>query len=341
MRRLFTLLLLFVLSINLQGQKANKAAIEENKQLFRDAFNEQLEMLQDKCPMSLKRAIWLYENAYCEDTLDYEKFCKTIDSIVFKLRYTIKLNNLEKYKTSGNWAVFMFMKDTNILNYNQPYGYDFEDISGQKDYSKMFVTKLLRTKKGNCSSLPLMYKILCDELGAKAFLAIAPRHLYVKHKDEEGQWTNVELTNGTFPRDQWIIQQLYISVEGIRSGVYMNPLSDEENIVLAMHYLASAYKSKYGIDTFVQQIANTALTYSPDNLQMLMLKSDCLLFFGLVEEQKVLKNEEFRKSNFKAYKECIAKISDLGYTDMPAGQYEELVNTMQEEEERQKMNKSR
>jgi hypothetical protein len=79
-----------------------------------------------------------------------------------------------KREISLKRAVFTYLKEPNALNNHQPYAYDFEDFSGQKDFSKMFVTKLLRTKKGNCLSFPLLYEILCDELGAKSYLALAP-----------------------------------------------------------------------------------------------------------------------------------------------------------------------
>ena len=223
----------------------------KSKKLFQEAFNEYVEMLDGKREISLKRAVFLYENAYSNDTLNYSEFCKTIDNIVYKLKFNIRLNNLEKYKTGGNYMVFSYLKEPNELNKNQPYTYDFEDFSVKRDYSKVFVTKLLRTKKGNCLSFPLLYKILCDELGTKSYLALAPNHLYIKHQDENGQWTNVELTNGGFPRDQWIIQQLGISVEAIKNEIYMKPLSEKENIVLCMAHLANAYRHKYGDDIFI------------------------------------------------------------------------------------------
>lgn len=172
----------------------SRTTTEKSKKLFQDAFNEYVEMLDGKREISLKRAVFLYENAYSDDTLSYSEFCKTIDNIVYKLKYNIQLNNFGKYKTAGNWAVFTYLKEPNALNKEKPYTYDFEDFTGLKDYSKVFVTKLLRTKKGNCLSFPLLYKILCDELGTESYLALAPKHLYIKHQDENGQWINVELT---------------------------------------------------------------------------------------------------------------------------------------------------
>ena len=117
----------------------------------------------------------------------------------------------------------IYMKDSSAINNFRPYVYDFDDFMGDKDWTKQFVTKLIRTHAGNCHSLPYLYKILCEAVGVKASLALGPNHVYVKHIDEKGQWNNVEMTSGGFPRDQWIIQQMGISVEAIKSGAYMTP----------------------------------------------------------------------------------------------------------------------
>ena len=65
----------------------------------------------------------------------------------------------------------------------EPFGYDFKDVFGHKTQESLFVSKLLKTRKGNCHSLPYLYKILAEELGVDAHLALAPNHVYIKHKN--------------------------------------------------------------------------------------------------------------------------------------------------------------
>jgi len=74
------------------------------------------------------------------------------------------------------------MKDSTAINGFRPYVYDFDDFMGDKDWTKQFVTKLMRTHTGNCHSLPYLYKILCEEIGAKASLVLGPNHVYIKHR---------------------------------------------------------------------------------------------------------------------------------------------------------------
>lgn len=63
------------------------------------------------------------------------------------------------------------------------------------------MSKLLDTQKGNCNSMPYLYKILAEELGVDANLALAPNHVYIKHNIKSLGWYNTELTSGIFPQE--------------------------------------------------------------------------------------------------------------------------------------------
>ena len=243
----------------------------------------------------------------------------------------IKERGLERYKTSGNWAAFTYMMDSLPINNFKPCTYDFDDFMGDKDWTKMFVTKLMKTRSGNCHSLPFYYKILAEEIGAKASLALAPNHVYIKHIDEKGQWANVELTNGGFPRDQWIIEQMAISVEAIKNEIYMKPLTDKENIALTMFDLANAYSRQFGKDDFVLNTANIALQYFPKCIPLLMMKANCIKEKIETEKKKTKQDKEIIKSNIALYKKVNTTIDSLGYKDMPKEQYEDWVKAVNQE----------
>lgn len=288
-------------------------------------------MLNGKHSIDFKRAVFVSENAYLNNSLDYDKFCDDIKHISDQLIALIKQRGLEQYKTSGNWAVFSYMMDSIPLNNYKHYTYDFEDFLGEKDWRNTFVTKLLVTKSGNCHSLPILYKILCEEINAKASLALAPNHLYIKHINEQGQWSNLELTNGGFPRDQWIIQQMAITVEAIKNGVYMQPLTEKENIALTMFDLISAYENQNGYDSFVLKVADTALHYYPKCIPLLMMKANYYRYFGEAEKKKGYPDLAYLKTNHAMYKCIIQTIDSLGYKDMPIEQYEDWIKEVEEE----------
>lgn len=79
--------------------------------------------------------------------------------------------------------------------------------------------------------------------------------MYIKHIGEDGKWVNIELTNGHFVRDEWIIQTDNISTEAIRNGVFLTALTNKENIALMITLLGKAYQQKYKSWDFFHYIA--------------------------------------------------------------------------------------
>lgn len=288
---------------------------QKEQEGYKRAFQAQLSMLHGDEPIEFKKAVFLTENAYYGGILDYAVFCDSIERIGKRLLRMIQEKGFHEYQTAGNWAVFMYMTDSSDINYNHPFSYDFEDFMGSDDYSKMFVTKLMSTGSGNCHSMPMLYKILADEIGTPASLALAPNHLYIKHLDETGEWANVELTNGGFPRDQWIIQQMGIGIEAIKSEIYMTPLTPKQTVALTMFDLASGYKFQYGYDAFTLQVMDTALTYFPNCIPLLALKADYFESLGQLEDQNAM----------------IKRMHDLGYREMPLEEYENWVSSVEQE----------
>lgn len=314
----------------------NSYAQTEHKELYKKAFNEQHQMLKGEIPINFKRAVFITENAYHKGSLNYETFKNEISQTGIMLKNLIRQRGLIGYKTAGNWAVFTYMTDSLPINNYTPCTYDFDDFMGENDWTKMFTTRLMRTRKGNCHSLPYYYKILCEEIGAKASLALAPNHVYIKHIDENGQWTNVELTNGGFPRDQWIIKQMAISVEAIKNEIYMKPLTEKENIAMTMFDLAGAYKFQFEMDSLYLQMIDTALTYFPRCIPLLMCRIN---YYGnqlKTEKEKPNPNINYIREMFKNQEAAYEMIVKLGHKDMPIEQYEEWVQSV--EKEKQKLN---
>jgi hypothetical protein len=316
--------------------------VSEHKAMYRKALQEQVAMLQGKTSLDFKKSVFLVENAYFKNKLSYADFCGQITTIGQTLRKMIAQKGIQNYKTSGNWATFTFLTDTIPENKFKPYTYDFDDFEGKKDFSKQFVSKLLRTKGGNCHSLPFLYKLLANEIGASSFLALAPNHCYIKHQKEDGQWTNVEMTNASFPRDQWMIKSMAVSVDAIRKGTYMRPLTAKEEICFTIFDLASAYDHQFGYDEFSIEASNAGLKYFPNCLELCMTKNNALIDIiekgkkkAVIDTANLLKQASICKANMK-------KINDLGYKDMPKAQYLSWVKFIEEEKtKRQKTTKQK
>ncbi len=74
MRKIKLTLLLFLIGLIGYGQ-------ENFEKYFQQAVDEITDMLQDKKPVSFKRAVFLTENAYYDGKLDWNEFCYQIDTI--------------------------------------------------------------------------------------------------------------------------------------------------------------------------------------------------------------------------------------------------------------------
>lgn len=316
----FTILLLFTKFF----------AIAQNQNtLFEESYTVLNGMIASETNYSFKKAVFSVENAYLDGKLDtltinhQIKFLKGLSNSLIKNRF---LGYLERDKPTVNkWAsVYQIMCDTIPININdtvykyEPFGYEFKDVFGHQNRESLFVSKLLRTRKGNCRSLPYLYKILCEELGTEANLALAPNHVYIKHNSIKDGWYNTELTSGIFPIDAWIMASGFVHLDAIKNGVYMKALNNKESIAVVLIDLAENYEAKYPKNdgVFVLKCCETALNVYPNFANALILRAET----HKKQIEKIQDEKEFN-SKFKDLEKEYAHIHEIGYRNMPEGMY--------------------
>jgi regulator of sirC expression with transglutaminase-like and TPR domain len=115
-------------------------------------------------------------------------------------------------------------------NYNRAFSYDLDDPLGTHVRNKMLST-YVRTRKGNCVSMPTLFLIVADRMGLNVRLAAAPLHLFVRYTDPAGAEHHLETTSGGHEaRLEWYRANLPMSDRAIQSGAYMRTLSKRETI---------------------------------------------------------------------------------------------------------------
>ncbi|AZA81426.1 hypothetical protein C1637_02295 [Chryseobacterium lactis] len=319
-------------------------------QSYYDAFNKLSGL--DSNNFSISEANFIVENAYYGDKQNYNQFKSGIQKTAKQLLQKMKERKQDlESNTDKNLMIFEYLSKGMKLGgvQHKAIKYDFEDYMGAKDWSKMFVSKLLKTGSGQCHSMPLYYLMLAEEMNAEAHLAFAPNHTYVKFKDEEGEWQNAELTNGIFTTSSIILESGYIKSEALQNDIYMKEQSKKE--LLAQFYadLANGYAHKYGMDEFVGKTLDKALEYSPKNIYANLLKSTFQqaklqyvagqLGIKNLENPEELQNIRFYPRALALLQETKAQfnnIDNLGYIPMPEGAYEEWLGNMKGEANRQK-----
>lgn len=250
-------------------------------QLYQLAYNEIVGMLQGMIRVNLSKVVFFVENAYQAGKLSYGQYDRAIKAHCSLVRHHVREKRaLETDPYALTMSLVESFRDTLIVGVgssrviHSPFGYDFEDFWGQKDFSKQFVTKLLLEGTGQCHSLPLLFKILADELGVPARLAFSPGHSYIRVMDQKGNWVNYETTNGQFVSDAWIMQSGFVKAEGIKNGIYMTPLDHSATLAYCLADLAKGFSIQYGLDEFYLKCLNTALAYHPNNIYALLQKAD-------------------------------------------------------------------
>ena len=325
-------------SFIIRGQEENP--VDNN--IFQQSYDYISSMLTNKIPLSFKDAVFGVESTYSDGILNLEKINHEYE-ILLRLIEDISNSNLITYQgkdkdfITKHAAIFKVLTDTVFIPLDSthifvhtPYTYDFDDPTGQADWTKMFVSKLLETGKGNCHSLPYLYKILSDELGIPCYLAFAPNHIYIKLYAESTGWYNTELTSATFPIDAWIIASGYVTIDAIRNGLYMDTLSNKQAVANCLLDLAQGYQHKYGKDNpeFVIKCCNTVLEYHPTNINAMLTKAEAQKYYIYsLMKAKNLKKPEALFSNL-AIKEMYADMESnyiqlykSGYRRMPEEMY--------------------
>ena len=153
------------------------------------AFNKIKEILEN-APLNLKQAVFEVEHAF-NNTFTFDDFNNRIEELLYIVKF---LNNEPLNNTAVNLSIIKAMSQTHTVpvpgkettHTSFPFTYDFNDPYGDRDQNNMFVSKLLFTNKGQCHSMPLLYLILAEELGAEAYLSFSPNHSFIKFKDERG-----------------------------------------------------------------------------------------------------------------------------------------------------------
>jgi hypothetical protein len=311
-----------------------KSKMDPQKQIYFDAaFEEIQKMLEGSTPLNFKRAVFLTENAYYGGKLDWSTFNKEIQRIKLILKKMIAAKGIQQFKTAGNWAIFTYMSDSIPENNHSPYQYDFDNFMSDTDMESGMVTRLTKVKKGNCHSLPILYKILANEVNVEACIATAPMHMYVKHRDEKGEWWNLEMTTGTFSRSSFIMETFNISEVAIESGLYMKALTEKESVAQCIVDLLNYYEFHAGLysDNFVRKCYTMGLKHYPISL-LLSWKANDLKYQLDTKMASMGITDYYRASRMKELKELsnetnetFGKLKELGYSSLTSEQYREKV----------------
>lgn len=313
---------------------------------YKGVYEELMKMYRKEVSFSLKKAVFLIENAYSGGMLNYMEYETLINNRVNVLRWLIKKENIDvNDPLQMNYLIQRFYSENITLSDNSvtlPYTYNFDDYMGDTDWTNMFVTKLLRTRKGQCHSLPLLYLIFAEELNVKAWLSFAPEHSFIQFSDKHKKtFYYFETTCGKETSSDRIMETGYITTGAIKSKLYLDTLSQSGLFSTLMADLIMGYTHKVGYDNLTKQMIETTINLCPYNIQGHLLQTD-LLIVNVLNELKKVGNPPIDKiGNYPKAMEChqavlnqYEKIDGLGYVRIPDEVYRVWLASLAEEKEK-------
>jgi len=156
---------------------------QNKERIYENTFNLVDSMLTGTKPINFQQAVYLTENAYFDNQLDKAAFDDAVSFNTSICRGIIASGNIQypekdKERATAQCAVFVYMTDSIPITTergvvtHEPFTYNFDDFAGKKDWSNMFVSTLMQTHKGNCHSMPYLYKMIMGQLGHPVSLSL-------------------------------------------------------------------------------------------------------------------------------------------------------------------------
>lgn len=155
-------------------------------------------------------------------------------------------------------------------NDDRPFAYDMRDPLGRNIDNKLLAT-YVRTRLGNCVSMPALFLIIADSLGLDVGLATAPHHVFVRYTAPDGRAVNLEATSGGHPaRDLWYREHMPMTDAAIASGIYMRTLSPRESVA-TMGLIVGEFLLRSGRYEETIDIAEAINQHAPRDVESILL----------------------------------------------------------------------
>lgn len=172
-------------------------------------------------------------------------------------------------------AVRKVLYEVGPWNDNRPFTYDQDDPLGENVRNKLLST-YLKTRRGNCVTMPTLFMIVGRGIGLNLTLTTAPLHVLVRYTRPGIHPFNIEATSGgNFARDEWYRQKLPMSDKAIESGLYLRTHTDKQTISLmattVLDYLYTAGRNDEAV-----AVADAILAANPKDGYTMIRKGSAI-----------------------------------------------------------------
>lgn len=202
-----------------------------------------------------------------DPTVDAESVLKQIDMLASDVRAHVPLTASSEELQE---ALRSYIYQAGAWNGDHPFRYDLEDPFGRNVKNKLLTT-YLRTRKGNCVSMPILYLLVGRKLGLDLSLAKVPTHYYLIFHYAGEKTINMETTTGGYKLDSSYRRDLPMTDEALMKGLYMRPLNARETVIEMVEALSQFYAQQDRANAMIS-LADLAMEYSPRDAEALVQK---------------------------------------------------------------------
>lgn len=325
------------------------------KQVYSNALQTLKDMLNGGQKLSVAEAYYTIESAFGTPYLSKQQFLDKIKESADFIKKWMPQNGLNpKEAEAKHYAIQKFMSEKLSITVSKtgdkenkmatiehhPFRYDYDDFVAEKDFRNFFVTKLAATGAGQCNSMPAMYLCLAEALGVEAYLSFAPQHSFIKYKDAGGNLHGYETTSNWYLTDRWYQDNLFISAEAKRSGIFLDTVNKRQVVANGMIDLAHGYMVKFGgwEENFIADCVNSVREYFPNGnniysyfvySHLLRRKIDIMMLENDFTQPSQLYTMPSGAQLIDALRANEKKIAELGYREMPENAYKQLMEELE------------
>lgn len=193
---------------------AEAVAVQQQNAASLTRIRQLLELPENKIDIGV--ATLLFAKDVYPD-LDIQAYSRQIDELAARAKRFIG-NKQDPNQRIRALSVFFFKVEG--------YSYDFSPGASKRDENH-YLNSILDSKRGNCSTMPMLYLVIAQRLGYPIYPVAAPDHLFLRYVEGRGKYLNIEATNATanMPNDETYIKGLSIGEMALMKGSYLRTMT--------------------------------------------------------------------------------------------------------------------
>jgi regulator of sirC expression with transglutaminase-like and TPR domain len=188
-------------------------------QAFPPEIEKILALSEDKIDMGLA-ALTVAKQIY--PALDIQAYSQQLDKLADEVKAEIGDDTSPQHE---------LIALVDVIQNKEGFRYDFSADSHIKQ-DNYFLNGLLKTKRGMCQTMSILYMAVAQRLGLPVYISEVPGHTFVRLVGSDKHERNLEATSGGTLTDAEYVQRFHIPEQGIKSGAYLRTMSHRESLAI-------------------------------------------------------------------------------------------------------------